>query len=80
LRENRLKGAQLCCFGDGPVELRETRKQGGIAVGVASDEVRRFGLNMEKRTRLVKAGADVIVPDFSQASALSTFLFGRDLL
>ncbi len=79
LRENHLKGPQLCCFGDGPVELRETRKQGGIAVGVASDEVRRFGLNMEKRTRLIKAGADVIVPDFSQASALSKFLWGTDL-
>jgi rfaE bifunctional protein kinase chain/domain len=76
LRENHLKGPQLCCFGDGPVELRETKKQGGIAVGVASDEVRRFGLNMEKRTRLIKAGADVIVPDFSQASALSKFLWG----
>ena len=80
LRENRLKGAQLCCFGDGPVELRETRKQGGIAVGVASDEVRRFGLNREKRTRLIQAGADVIVPDFSQPSALSRFLFGTELL
>ena len=80
LSENRLKGAQLCCFGDGPVELRETRKQGGIAVGVASDEVRRFGLNREKRTRLIQAGADVIVPDFSQPSALSSFLFGMELL
>jgi rfaE bifunctional protein kinase chain/domain len=80
LSENRLKGAQLCCFGDGPVELRETRKQGGIAVGVASDEVRRFGLNREKRTRLIKAGADVIVPDFSQPSALSAFLFGTEIL
>jgi rfaE bifunctional protein kinase chain/domain len=79
LRENHLKGPQLCCFGDGPVELRETRKQGGIAVGVASDEVRRFGLCMEKRTRLIKAGADVIVPDFSQASALSRFLWGTGL-
>ena len=80
LSENCLKGAQLCCFGDGPVELRETRKQGGIAVGVASDEVRRFGLNREKRTRLIKAGADVIVPDFSQPSVLSTFLFGTEIL
>jgi len=80
LRENRLKGVQLCCFGDGPVELRETRKQGGIAVGVASDEVRRFGLNREKRTRLIKAGADVIIPDFSQPSALSRFLFSTEHL
>jgi hypothetical protein len=33
---------------------------------VASDEVRRFGLNPGKRSRLIQAGADLIVPDFSQ--------------
>lgn len=35
-------------FGDGPVEIRETRKHGGITVGIASNEQKRFGLN-EKR-------------------------------
>jgi len=53
-------------FGDGPVEIRETKKRGGIAVGVASNELRRYGLNEKKRTRLVMAGADIIIPDFSQ--------------
>jgi bifunctional ADP-heptose synthase (sugar kinase/adenylyltransferase)/phosphoglycolate phosphatase-like HAD superfamily hydrolase len=57
-------------FGDGPVEIRETHKRGGFTVGVASDEVRRFGLNTEKRTRLIRAGADLIVPDFSQMDRL----------
>lgn len=75
LKENKLTGIQLAAFGDGPVELRETKKQGGIAVGIASDEIRRHGLNAEKRARLVKAGADIIVPDFSQAKALFGFLF-----
>jgi rfaE bifunctional protein kinase chain/domain len=75
LTENRLTGVQLACFGDGPVELRETKKRGGIAVGIASDEIRRHGLNREKRARLVKAGADVIVPDLSQAKALLDYLF-----
>jgi phosphoglycolate phosphatase-like HAD superfamily hydrolase len=56
----------LATFGDGPVEIRETRKRGGLAVGVASDEVRRFGLDPGKRSRLIQAGADLIVPDFSQ--------------
>jgi hypothetical protein len=41
-----------------------------LAVGVASDEVRRFGRNIVKRSRLIKAGANLIVPDFSQLSAL----------
>jgi hypothetical protein len=33
---------------------------------VASDELRRFGLNPSKRARLIRAGADMVVPDFSQ--------------
>jgi phosphoglycolate phosphatase-like HAD superfamily hydrolase len=60
----------LAVFGDGPVEMREARKKGALAVGVASDEVRRHGLNLRKRERLVKAGAHLIVPDFSQIDAL----------
>lgn len=44
--------------------------RGGRAVGVASDEVRHFGLNSAKRSRLIRAGADVIVPDFTQAAFL----------
>jgi len=65
-------------FGDGPVEIQETRKAGGIAVGVASDELRRFGLNPAKRSRLIQAGADLVVPDFSQAEALAELILGRE--
>jgi len=31
-----------------------------------SDEKQRFGVNRAKRARLVLAGADVLIPDFSQ--------------
>lgn len=61
-------------FGDGPVEIRETQKRGGITIGVASNELKRFGLNEKKRTRLIKAGADIIVPDFSQYQHLLKLL------
>lgn len=61
-------------FGDGPVEIRETHKRGGVTVGVASDEIKRFGLNQVKRTRLIKAGADVIIPDFTQPDVLFNLL------
>jgi phosphoglycolate phosphatase-like HAD superfamily hydrolase len=64
----------LATFGDGPVEIRETRKRGGLAVGVASDEVRRFGLDHGKRSRLIQAGADLIIPDFSQGRRLLELL------
>ncbi len=76
MAENNLSGPELAVFGDGPVELRECRKRDGIAIGVASDEIRRHGLNPPKRARLVKAGAHLIVPDFSQASELLGILFG----
>jgi len=68
--ENDLSGRQFATFGDGPVEMRETRKIGGLSIGVASDEVRRFGWNIVKRSRLIKAGANLIVPDFSQLPAI----------
>jgi len=60
----------MAAFGDGPVEIRESRKRGGVAVGIASDEVRRFGMNSAKRRRLIRAGADLIIPDFSQPDPL----------
>jgi bifunctional ADP-heptose synthase (sugar kinase/adenylyltransferase)/phosphoglycolate phosphatase-like HAD superfamily hydrolase len=64
----------LVTLGDGPVEIRETQKRGGFTIGVASDEVRRFGIDLAKRSRLIRAGADMIVPDFSQLNALLELL------
>jgi rfaE bifunctional protein kinase chain/domain len=74
LAENRLSGEEMVCIGDGPVELRLAKRAGGLAIGVASDEVRRYGLNVSKRTRLVKAGADVVIPDFSQRAIILEML------
>jgi rfaE bifunctional protein kinase chain/domain len=66
--------AQLIAFGDGPVEMREAKRRGAVGIGVASDEMRRFGLNLEKRRRLIRAGADALVPDFSQWQKLWALL------
>jgi rfaE bifunctional protein kinase chain/domain len=68
------EAGHIVTFGDGPVEIRETHKRGGITVGIASNELRRYGLNEAKRTRLIKAGADIVVPDFSQADRLLDLL------
>ena len=75
LHEHHLHGSALACFGDGPVEMRECRKHDGVAIGIASDEIRRHGLNMGKRSRLIKAGAHIVVPDFSQPDKLLSILF-----
>jgi hypothetical protein len=45
-------------------------------VGLVSDEVRRHGINPAKRERLVLAGADVLIPDFSWAEDILSALFG----
>ncbi len=68
------EAASIVTFGDGPVEIRETHKHGGKTVGVASNELRRYGLNQSKRTRLIKAGADIVIPDFSQHGELLQLL------
>lgn len=70
LGNDGLAGDSLVVFGDGPVEIREGRRRGAFTVGVACDEVRRQGLDLRKRTRLIRAGADIIVPDFAQLDAL----------
>jgi bifunctional ADP-heptose synthase (sugar kinase/adenylyltransferase)/phosphoglycolate phosphatase-like HAD superfamily hydrolase len=64
-------------LGDGPVEIRETHKKGGYTIGVASDEIRRYGLHTGKRRRLIEAGADLVIPDFCQMNTLMTILFGE---
>jgi sugar/nucleoside kinase (ribokinase family)/phosphoglycolate phosphatase-like HAD superfamily hydrolase len=70
IREHNLSGHEFATIGDGPVEIRETQRRGGLCIGVASDELRRFGLNLSKRKRLIRAGASLIVPDFSQLPTL----------
>ena len=72
--EHNLSGHHFATFGDGPLEMRETQRRGGVCIGVASDELRRFGINLSKRKRLIRAGANLIVPDFSQSSALLRLL------
>jgi phosphoglycolate phosphatase-like HAD superfamily hydrolase len=75
IAEHHLAGNELAVFGDGPVEIKECIKSNGIAIGIASDEVRRSGLNQEKRTRLIRSGAQILVPDFSQTNRLLGLLF-----
>lgn len=64
LKENDLKGEELLGFGDGFVEIEEVKRVGGVAVAVASDEVRREGIHAWKRDRLVRAGADIVIGDY----------------
>jgi len=75
IRENHLGGGELVVFGDGPVEMRQARRAGGLAIGIASDEVHRSGLNPDKRTRLIRAGAHLLASDFSDPDPLLNLMF-----
>ena len=76
LKENRLSGPNLVAFGDGFVEIEDTKAAGGIAVGVATNEATREGVNAWKRERLIQAGADLIIPDFREYEPLMAYLWG----
>lgn len=75
LETNNLRGDSLLCFGDGFVEIENCKEVGGLAIGVASDEVNRRGINEWKRERLIRAGADVIIPDYTDLAAITKLLF-----
>lgn len=74
LSEHHLQGQQLLVVGDGPVEIRNAVAREALSLGVASDEVRRFGWNTRKRRRLLNAGVDLLVADFRQHESLLRFL------
>ncbi len=79
IRENGIRGEQLLSFGDGYVEIENTRAAGGLAVAVASDEANNGSGRMDewKRERLSGAGADVVIPDFRDAAPLLELILGR---
>lgn len=70
-----LSGRELVGFGDGYVEIENVRAAGGFAVGVASNEAERKGFSKWKINRLSKAGADILIPDFSESDKLIDYLF-----
>jgi phosphoglycolate phosphatase len=78
LRENAIDGTQLLSFGDGYVEIENTKEVGGFAVAVASDEAHNGSGRFDewKRNRLRGVGADLIVPDFRDLDGLMECIFG----
>jgi phosphoglycolate phosphatase-like HAD superfamily hydrolase len=77
LRENQIPGEQLLSFGDGYVEIQNTKEVGGLAVAVASDEAHNGSGRFDewKRQRLLGVGADIVIPDFRDSAALLDCIF-----
>ncbi len=67
-------GSEIVGFGDGFVEIEEIKRVGGLAIGVASDEEAREGINPWKRTRLIEAGADIIIGDYREFDSLTSLI------
>lgn len=69
------RGDELLGFGDGYVEIKNVKDAGGVAVGVATDEPECLKVDEWKRDRLVKVGADYIVPNYLCRDELLQNLF-----
>lgn len=70
-----LRGSELLIIGDGYVEIENAKAVGAIAVGVASVEDNIYNMNADKRERLIRVGADIIIPDFREGKQLISYLF-----
>ncbi len=72
LSEHALDGSAFLAFGDGPVEIIETKALGGLAIAVASDETEHGSGRVDewKRQALLDIGADAVIADFQDAHAL----------
>lgn len=77
LAENKIPGESLLAFGDGYVEIENTKQVGGLAVAVASDEANNGSGRMDewKRQRLLGVGADICIPDYRDVGPLFDVLF-----
>jgi len=70
LEQEGIRPNQLVSFGDGYVEIELVAKLEGLAIGVATNEETRQGVNQWKRERLISAGANAIIPDFRNAEEI----------
>lgn len=68
-------GEEFLGFGDGFVEIENVKQVGGLAVGVATLEPECQVVDIWKRDRLVKVGADYIIPNYLMLPELTATLF-----
>ncbi len=78
IAESEFHGDEFLGFGDGYVEIENIHEVDGVAVGVATDEPDCLRVDEWKRERLVKSGADFIIPNFRGQDELLDALFSSE--
>src|SRR3990172_5389000 len=76
-REHGLHGPELLAFGGGSVEDENTKGGQGGGVGGGRDGGGGVHVDPWKRSRLIQAGADLIIPHFRQHQAILGYLFAE---
>ena len=76
LEKENIKPHEMVSFGDGYVEVLLVDELGGLAIGAATEEEKRCGINEWKRNRLITAGAKAIIPDFRDAEEILKLIRG----
>ena len=64
----------MLIVGEGYVEIQNAKSVNAIAVGVVTKENNIYDMNANKHQRLIRAGADIIIPDFREADPLLSYL------
>ena len=77
LRQPGMRPEYLIGFGDGPVEIVELKRAGGLAVGLATDEPECRVTSPWKRRNLIEVGADYVIPNYDCRAALLAMLFAE---
>ncbi|MCS1410623.1 MAG: hypothetical protein M2R45_03818 [Verrucomicrobia subdivision 3 bacterium] len=79
LRENNIPGESLLSFGDGYVEIENTKEVGGLAIAVASNEANNGSGKVDewKRKQLLGVGADVVISDYRDIDPLIDVVWER---
>lgn len=64
-QDKGLRGPEVCVIGDGKVEIALGAELGARTLGLATDEEKGYGINQNKREKLIRAGAEAIAGDFA---------------
>lgn len=79
LKEYTVKANEGLIIGDGPVEIKLAKEYKFTAIGVCSSSIKEGKWNQEKVKMLTKAGADILIPDYTASQYLIDILFGCEI-